>query len=493
MTLSVFDAARDEPERVALVSGTNTVTYGELARRVEHRLGELSAAGALDDAGERPVALVMTPTIATIETLLALFAAGTPALLLHTRGAKNERARLVERAGAVLDPPEATGSVPNVKLDERLAPERIAVIVPTSGTTGAPKLARLSHRALVSAARTSAEHLGVEPEDRWLAALPLAHVAGLSILTRALVSRRTVVLFDPDGPLFSRLDPLAAALRDHDVTLVSLVPAVLDRLIAEPVSFRPGPKLRAVLLGGAPASRELLVRAHALRIPVLTTYGMTETCAQVATRPYAERFAAPAETDLAPAGPPLPGVFVHAVGGVVEVRGPTLFSGYVGEPSSNPGAGWFKTSDRGHFDENGALVVTGRTDDVVITGGENVDPVEIEAALVTLPGVDAACVLGLPDPTFGQVVVALLVASDAAPKSVEAVRTALAPRLASYKLPRRVAVVDSLPELASGKTDRTRARLLAEATFRTFVAPPRPRGHERDPSAQPSLGPAVEK
>lgn len=472
MTLSVFEAARDAPERVAIVAGTAMVTYRELARRVEDRLGELSVAGTLDAAGERPVALVMTPTLETIETLYALFAAGTPALLLHTRGTKNERTGLVERAGGVFHPPDAMRALPSVRRDERLDQERIAVIVPTSGTTGAPKLACLSHRALVRAAQASAKHLGDEPDDRWLAALPLAHVAGLSILTRALVSRRTVVLFDAEGPLFSRLDPLAAALTDHDVTLVSLVPSVLDRLIAEPVSFRPGPKLRAVLLGGAAAPRELLLRAHARHIPVLTTYGMTETCAQIATRPYAERFAPPSASDLAATGVPLPGVFVHAVGGVIEVRGPTLFSGYAGEPGSNPGAGWFRTSDRGHFDENGGLVVTGRTDDVVITGGENVDPLEVEAALVALPGVDAACVLGLPDPKFGQVVAALLVTSSTAPKTVESVRSALAPKLASYKLPRRVGVVGALPLLASGKTDRAGARALADATFRPAVVAP---------------------
>ncbi|HEX6275159.1 MAG TPA: AMP-binding protein [Polyangiaceae bacterium] len=486
MTLSVFDAAREEPESIALVAGTTTVTYGDLAERVERRLGELAAAGALDETGERPVAVVMTPTLETVETLFALFAAGTPALLLHTRGTQNERARLVERAGAVLDPPDGSGDLPKVSLDERLDRERIAVIVPTSGTTGTPKLARLSHRALLAAAHGSAAHLGVEPDDRWLVALPLAHVSGLSILTRSLVARRTVVLFDPDGPLFQRLDPLARALADHDVTLVSLVPAVLDRLLAEPVSFHAGPKLRAVLLGGAPAPRELLVRAHGRGVPVLTTYGLTETCAQVATRPYAERFTPPPDGDLVPAGVPLPGVLVHAVGGVIEVRGPTLFSGYVGEAASNPRGGWFRTRDRGHFDANGALVVTGRTTDVVITGGENVDPAEVEAALVSVPGIDAACVLGLPDPTFGEAVAALIVTSGEAPRSVEAIRRALAQRLAPYKLPRRVAVVEALPTLASGKLDRPGARALADASFRPSMPPPGPRNPVTVP---PSLGP----
>jgi O-succinylbenzoic acid--CoA ligase len=481
VTLSVFDAASDEPERVAIIAGDRAVTYRELADRVDRRLGELATAGALDESGERPVALVMTPTLETVETLFALFAAGTPALLLHTRGTQNERAGLVERTGAVLDPPESNEPILTVPLDERLDFERTAVIVPTSGTSGTPKLARLSHRALLAAARGSAAHLGVEPDDRWLVALPLAHVSGLSILTRSLFVRRTVVLFDPEGPLFQRLEPLARALHDHDVTLVSLVPTVLDRLLAEPVSFRPGPKLRAVLLGGAPAPRSLLVRAHAQGVPVLTTYGLTETCAQVATRPYADRFAPPSEHDLGASGVPLPGVLVHTVGGVIEVRGPTLFSGYVGEADSNPRSGWFRTRDRGHFDEAGALVVTGRTSDLIITGGENVDPAEVEAALVSLPGIDAACILGVPDPTFGELVGALLVTSGDAPTTPEALKSALAERLASYKLPRRVAVVEALPTLTSGKLDRAGARHLAATTLWPVTAAPRPRGYGASP------------
>jgi O-succinylbenzoic acid--CoA ligase len=477
VTLSVFDAARDAPESIALIADATVVTYRELAARVEKRLGELLVAGVLDNTGATPVAVTATPTVETVETLFALFAAGTPALILHPRATANERTALVERTLAVPEPREANGPFPNIRVPERLDAESIAAIVPTSGTTGIPKLARLSHRALVAAARASAEHLGVELDDRWLVALPLAHVAGLSILTRSLVARRTIVLFDPEGPLFTRLDPLAAALAEHEVTLVSLVPTVLDRLIAEPVSFRPGPKLRAVLLGGAPATRELLARAHALEIPVLTTYGLTEACAQVATRRYAERFAPPPDGDLAPSGVPLPGVLVHTVGDVIEVRGQTLFSGYVGETGSNPGSGWFRTRDRGHFDATGALVVTGRTDDVVITGGENVDPVEVEAALVSLPGVDAACVLGVADPSFGEAVAAMLVTTGEAPKSVEAIRNALEPRLASYKLPRRVAIVDTLPTLASGKLDRTGARRLADSLFLPIAPPPRPRAH----------------
>jgi acyl-CoA synthetase (AMP-forming)/AMP-acid ligase II len=223
------------------------------------------------------------------------------------------------------------------------------------------------------------------------------------------------------------------------------------------------------------------VRAHALGMPVLTTYGLTETCGQVATRPYAERLTPPPRDDLAASGVPLPGVFVHTVGDVIEVRGQTLFSGYVGEPGSSPGTGWFRTRDRGHFDARGALVVTGRTSDLVITGGENVDPVEVEAALVSLPGIDAACVLGVPDPTFGEAVAALIVTTNEAPKSVEAIRSALESRLASYKLPRRVAVVGSLPSLVSGKIDRAGARALADSTFRPLVAPPRPRSRHPHP------------
>lgn len=454
MTLSVFDAAIDEPDRIALMAEDITLTFRELATRTAARQAELFTAGALAAPGSPayPVPIVAKPTLATIETLLALFAAGTPALLLHPRSTESERDALRTRARSV--PP----AVASAKID----PEQPAVLVPTSGTSGTPRLALLSHRALVAAARASAAHLGVE-DDRWLLPLPLAHVGGLSIVVRCLVARRTCVLFDPGGPLLGQLPALAAALGRHAVTLLSLVPTVLERLLEPSLGFRSPPSLRALLVGGAACSRSLLVRAQAAGLPALPSYGLTETCGQVATRPYASRFEAPGHvSELVSAGVSLPGVELRIRDERVEVKGPQLFSGYVGEANPFTSDGWFPTRDRGIFTPEGEILIPGRSDDVIVTGGENVDPLEVEAALSALGGVRAACVFGAPDETFGEVVTALLVvdAEVSAAHTLTALTDALRERLARYKLPRRVMIVPELPLLPSGKIDRRKAKTL---------------------------------
>jgi len=147
--------------------------------------------------------------------------------------------------------------------------------------------------------------------------------------------------------------------------------------------------------------------------------------------------------------------------GAVEVRGPQLFSGYAGEASPLDADGWFSTRDRGFFTPEGEIVITGRSDDVIVTGGEKVDPLEVEAALATVRGVRAACVFGAPDESFGEIVTALLVVDIASnAPTLAALKETLSERLAAFKLPRRVAVVPELPLLPSGKIDRQRAKTI---------------------------------
>jgi O-succinylbenzoic acid--CoA ligase len=457
-TLSVFDAARDEPARLGLVTDTVTLTFAELATRVERRLSALSAAGLLDPNGERPVSFDAHPSLEVLETVLALLHAGTTFIPLHPRLTEPEKQLLEARAGAVrvtptdLATPPSPGAIPAWS-----DPERIAALVATSGSTGTPRLARLSHRALLAGAHASAAHLGTEDDDRALLALPLAHVGGLMTFVRSLVGRRPLVMFDPGVSLLARLPALSRALVEHRVTQLSLVPTLLDRLLAPDTGFVAG-SLRVVLLGGAACSRALLLRAHERELPVLTTYGLTEACAQVATRRYAERYdPPPPEGAPLTIGVALPGVGLRSIDGVVEIGGPTLFSGYAGDPTSDPTGGWFRTGDRGDITPEGELVLRGRVSDVIITGGENVDPVEVEAALETLPGVREACVFGLRDATFGETIAIVFVPNGAPPKPEELLAE-LQDRLARYKLPRRWLAVPELPRLPSGKLDRRGAR-----------------------------------
>jgi O-succinylbenzoic acid--CoA ligase len=469
LTLSVFDAANEAGSRTAITHERGLLTYTALAARVQRTLDDFAQRGVTDPSGVRPVALVAAPSLPTVERLFALFAAGTPALLLHPRATDAERAALCQEAGAV-DADSHRGP-PSPPAQAPFDPERIAALVATSGSSGKPKLARLSHRALVAAAHSSAQHLGVEPGDRWLACLPLSHVGGLSVLTRMLVARRTSVLFDAKGPLLASLPELVSCLDEQRVTLLSVVPAILDRLLSPPLHFHAPRSLRAVLTGGASLSATLLGRAAACGVPVLPTYGLTEASAQVATRPYALRGrAARPEAHLAPSGVALPGVELRILHNQIEVRGPTLFSGYAGDAAFHPPDRWFRTEDRAYFDEAGELVVTGRSDDCIVTGGEKVDPAEVEAALMTLPGVSGACVFGAPDEVFGETIIAVLEGqlSHLGPREIA---SELGERLSRYKLPRRVLWVNELPLLSSSnKVDRR----LAKAFF--FDASHHPRG-----------------
>lgn len=382
-----------------------------------------------------------------------LLALGVPALLLHPRLTPREEARILEEAqpaGVVDGGWRGTGEAPSGPGQDRAHDpppppddEGPLAVLYTSGSTGRPKGVVLSRRAFVASARASAANLGWEPDDRWLLRLPIAHVGGLSILTRCLLAHRPVVLaLDADDAA------LHATLERERVTLVSLVPTLLQRLLDH--GAPPPPRLRALLLGGAPASPGLLGRAADQGWPVLTTYGLTEACSQVTTQPLGTT-----NRGHLGAGRPLPGIDVKVDGsGEIHVRGDVLCSGYFpsgAHPVPFDREGWLATGDRGWLDSAGNLHVVGRREDRIITGGENVDPVEVEHALEARPGVRQACVFGVPDPEWGEVVCAALVGDEEdVLQALEDVSNLLAP----FKRPRRFARLDALPLTGSGKVDR---------------------------------------
>src|SRR5262249_10691805 len=224
----------------------------------------------------------------------------------------------------------------------------------------------------------------------------------------------------------------AAVTIDAPATIASLVPTQLHRIVEGRASLPPG--LRVILLGGAPAPPALVARSP---VPVVTTYGLTEACGTVAL-----------------AGVPLPGVEVRiSPEGTIQLDGPTLMSGYLHDPSPFTPDGWLDTGDLGALDAAGRLEIFARRTDLILSGGENVYPSEVEGALSELPGIAAACVFGVPDPEWGQVVCAALV-GDRASDPVAQLRDRLAP----FKLPRRIVWVDALPLNPAGKIDRGAAR-----------------------------------
>jgi len=451
----VLDAAAEVPERPAILCGPETITFADLARRVRSCLAYLASRHASERA-EDPVALVGASDLATLTLVYALIEAGRPVGLVHPKLSPAERKpildlfsadRVLDARTASLAAPSCDGDVPRARPDD----ERCLAVVFTSGTTGRPKGIVLSRRAFTASAMASELNLGFRDGDRWLLGLPIAHVGGLSILTRCLIARRTVVV-PSEVAQGRRLDAagIARAIDEHGVTLVSLVPTQLEWLLSATPSWRPPEHLRAVLLGGAPARPALLGRAADLGVPVLTTYGCTEACSQVTTQPYGTR-----NRGELGSGTPLHGTEVRiADDGAIQVRGPTLFSGYFPDGATVPldAAGWFTTDDVGRLDDRGMLHVVGRRSECIITGGENVFPTEVEASLERCPGVGRACVFAVPDDTWGEVLaVAVVPSGDPNPSAI--VRFSRA-ELAPHRRPRFVAFVGALCTNDTGKLDR---------------------------------------
>ncbi|MFC6718560.1 class I adenylate-forming enzyme family protein [Natrialbaceae archaeon GCM10025810] len=347
------------------------------------------------------------------------------------------------------------------------------LILFTSGTSGDPKGVRLTVGNLVASATASAFRLGVDPADRWLCCLPMYHMGGLAPAIRSALYGTTLVIQREFGP-----DSTARALAERDVTGVSLVPTMCKRLLD--AGWEPADTLRFVLLGGAPASEELLERCLESGVPVHPTYGMTETASQIATATPAEIVAPERRatvgtplsfTDVAvvdEAGDPVPA----GEPGELVVSGPTVTPGYLEDPHADTAFGerGLHTGDIGYRDESGRLWVLNRRDDRIVTGGENVDPGEVVAALRAHLAIEEAAVVGLEDPEWGQRVAALLVPSDPETRPpLEEILGHCDERLAGFKRPKTIGFARLLPRTASGTVDReaVRERLLADGVDAT--------------------------
>jgi O-succinylbenzoic acid--CoA ligase len=312
-------------------------------------------------------------------------------------------------------------------------------IVLTSGSGGNPRPVRISRANVAAAVAASAARLGNTARDRWLLTLPLFHIGGLSVLWRSAAAGGCVVLH-------SRFDErrVAASLREGAVDIASFVPTMLFRVL----ETDPGPYrgMKAVLLGGAAAQRDLVERGLAAGLPILQSYGTTETCSQVATVAPGEAVAA-----LGSAGRPLSEVTVttgEAGVGEIVVSGPTVSPGYLGEDDREGG---HHTGDIGYLDENGRLVVLGRVDDMVVTGGENVYPQRIADVLTQSDMVATAEVVAVPDSEWGHALVAIVVGDEAERSSLEEWARSHLPR---HELPKHWIFLEELPMLAGGKVDK---------------------------------------
>jgi O-succinylbenzoic acid--CoA ligase len=410
------------------VTAEGSVSYRELLARAG------PAAGALAGRGVSPGSRVALALPAGIELVVALHGCllvGATAVPIDLRLRDAERAARVAGAAVLvdeaLDGGSPVGAVPECSLD------RVATLVYTSGTTGRPRAVSLTYGNWLANAQGSAIALGLDVSERWLCALPLSHVGGLSILMRSVLYGTTAVLH----PSFE-VDAVLGALSDASsrVTLVSLVPTMLARLLDAGLS-RP-PALRWALLGGGPIAPALLRRADAAGVPVAPTYGMTEACSQIATF-----------------GHPLHGVEfrLDGPGREIWVRGPVVAPGALAED------GWLHTGDLGEL-ADGELRIVGRKADTIVSGGENVAPAEVEAVLLEHPAVADAGVTSRADPEWGEALIALLVPRPGAALDAGELRRFCAERLAPFKVPKAFEQTQELPRTPSGKLLRRELRAL---------------------------------
>ncbi|MGQ0848633.1 MAG: class I adenylate-forming enzyme family protein [Actinomycetota bacterium] len=393
-------AAADFGDQVFLQTAEATLTFAGADVLVDleaRRLGELTG-------GDVPVA--PRRTIESVVEVLAVIRAGARAVLVGPDW-----------------PPAMVAQHLSVASRDR---QKAATVLFTSGSSGRAKGVRLLASNWESAARGSSAFFGFGPGDRWLVVLPLHHVGGLSVVFRALASGGTAVMAD-------RLEPAGLA----GAELASLVPTHLTRLGESP----PRHRLRALVVGGGPIPSELLATTHRNGWPAISTYGMTETAAVVASgRVDDPRLFA------------LPGVEIDTDNaGRIRVRGPQVSPGYLGGSVREPGA-WLVTADLGRVAADGSIEVLGRSDRVIISGGEKVDAAAVEEVIAGHPGVLEVAVLGRPDPEWGETVVAVYVGEAALGQLEDLARVALAPNA----VPKRFIRVEEIPRTELGKVDLAR-------------------------------------
>jgi len=477
------------PEATALAAAGDVEaarTYAALHERVEVLAGRLAARGVgVDDclavcAGTRAEFVALVHAAQRLGAAIVPVSERLTAAELTDRldrldpevvvcEADTEAAVAEAAAGPVFsldDPVDGAEPLTDVRPEAFDLPEweleDPLVVMFTSGTTGDPDGVVLTLQNVLASATASAFRLGLGADDCWHVTLPMYHMGGLAPVYRSVLYGTTLSVqrgFEPAATL--------SAMREADATAVSLVPTMLGRLLEAGAL----PDLRFVLLGGAACPPELLERAQKRDVPVAPTYGMTEAASQIATARPSE-----ARADPESVGNPLMFADVTVVDdagavcdpgerGELVVAGPMVTPGYLDRSRTAESFvnGGLRTGDVGHRDEAGRLYVHGRVDDLVVTGGENVDPAEVVDALRSHPGVDDCAVVGLPDEEFGERVAALVVASESADPSADELRRHCRERLAGYKIPRTVGFAGTLPRTASGTVDRTavRERLLA--------------------------------
>ena len=427
------------PDRTALLADGAEVTYAELEAEATWVARRLAAQGVRRGS---VAALTMHARREQVVLIHALMKIGAALLPLSPRLTEAERAALIAAEEPIVDLDDA-GELTQTEADMPLLGEHdmdaVCARVLTSGSTGSPRAVGLSYGNFLWSAVGSAFNIGVEPGDRWLCCVPLSHIAGLGIVMRSVIYGTTAVVHDGFD-----VDRVAASLEEDGITQLSLVTTMLTRLLDARADLS-GP--RAILVGGGPVPEEPLEEAIAKGATVVQTYGLTETCSQVTTLAPAD-----ARRKLGSAGRPLLTTHLRIQDGEILIQGPTV------APGRADADGWLHTGDLGRIDEEGFLYVEDRMDDLIVSGGENVAPAEVEKVLLRHPEVADAAVIGREDPEWQQAVTAVVVLESGSDATPDDLRRHCAESLAGFKVPKRVELAAALPRTPSGKLMRRALR-----------------------------------
>ena len=478
MTCLIRNAALNRPDAVALHDGERSISYIELERLIVGQARRLKRLGI--QPGDR-VGILACNSIEYAVLLFATFRLGGSTVLLNCRHSPREWKNMLAESQADLLLVDAehhstldTPPIPVWVIDDdhsdsisRIVPadetiprdidtEQEATVVFTSGSSGKPKGVILTYVNHYFNALGSNQNIPLQCGDCWLLSLPLYHVGGISILFRS-------ALAGSSAHIMRRFDAAAAnVLIDSGVvTHLSLVPTMLTTLLQHR-DYRPLPAtFKAILLGGAPVPTSLIERARELKLPLLTSYGLTETGSQVCTLGPQD-----SPEKLNTSGRPLKyrelrildvnGLHASADAvGEIAVRGEVLFKGYLGGEILDPDS-WFHTGDMGTLDSDGYLTVCGRKDDMLISGGENIFPREIEAQVESFPGVLDCAVIGVPDTKWGERPVLFVETAASADCNLDELKRHLRERLSRIKVPDTIIVMDKLSRLGISKIDKAR-------------------------------------
>ncbi|MDP4107071.1 MAG: o-succinylbenzoate--CoA ligase [Bacillota bacterium] len=459
------------PDRTAIYFQEETITFKQLYDSAVKTAGQLQSFGLTkgDFAG-----VMLTNRLETVVVLFAFQLLGLTAVILNNRLSPAELEWQLNDSKAVLVILEADfwekvpptrkvtteelfiKAVANPNIQEEVELSDICTIMYTSGTTGNPKGVIQTYGNHWWSAIGSALNLGYTEEDRWLCAVPLFHISGYSILMKSVIYGMPIVLHESFDAQKTVED-----IRSKQVTIMSVVGTTLTRIVDTLEGARLPDYFRCMLLGGGPAPLPLLQACVEKDIPVFQTYGMTETSSQIVTLAPEYSF-----RKLGSAGKPLfpsqiriekeDGSLAHAnEEGEIVVKGPNVTSGYLYRPDATKDKlrdGWLYTGDIGYLDEEGFLYVLDRRSDLIISGGENIYPAEVEAVLLSHSCVADAGVTGVEDVTWGQVPIAFIVTkSEESACTEDELRGFCIDQMAKYKVPKRFYFVKELPRNASKK------------------------------------------